>query len=90
MEDLKSGGKKWVSQSSGGNEGTRIDDSYGDESDQSISTPRVLEKSDPQYSQLLHRRNSFPFDKPSIADKVRDQAFFIEMTKIRRAIEEEF
>ena len=50
MEDLKGSGKKWVSQSSGGNEGTRLDDSYGDDSDQSVSTPRVLEKSDPQYS----------------------------------------
>lgn len=33
---------------------------------------------------------SFPFDRPDMAQKVEDQAFFLEMTKMRRAIVEEY
>lgn len=90
MEDLKGPKKRWISSNSGGTDGTRIDDSYSDDSDEYMSSPRVLEKNDPQYSTIQHRRMSFPFDRPEMAQKIEDPAFFLEMTKIRRAIEEEF
>lgn len=90
MEDLKTAKKRWISQSSGGTDGTRIDDGFSDESEEDEDSPRVLEKNDPQYSTIMNRRMSYPFDRPDIAKKVEDKSFFLEMEKLRRAIIEEY
>ena len=38
----------------------------------------------------MHRRMSYPFDKADMVQKVEDPAFFLEITKMRRAIQEEY
>lgn len=90
MEDLMAYKKRRISSISNNSQGTKVDDYYSDDSEEYPGSPRVLDRQDPQYSTIMHRRMSYPFDKADVAQKVEDPAFFLEITKMRRAIQEEY